>query len=391
MKAIIIGGGIGGLAAALALQRAGIEPHVFERAAAPREVGAGLSLWSNAVRVLDALGLSSAMRRRGWSELETEIRTWRGRLLVGGVSEARHSRGGTIVGAMHRADLLDVLREGIDGAHVHFDHECTGVSSDGSAVTARFGNGRAEQGDVLIGADGLHSVVRQQAFGAAPPRYAGYTAWRGVVSFATRPSTATESWGRGRRFGIVPLNDGRVYWFATTNAPEHARHPASDVKPALLQLFRGWHAPIEALIDATGESAILRNDIYDRDPLRSWRRDRVTLLGDAAHPMTPNLGQGACQALEDAVVLAASLARHDRIDTALARYEARRIPRTTRIVLLSRRIGQMAQWESALACLARNAVVRAMPRRVNDRQMASVIRDEAPTEDELSAVGHPRS
>jgi 2-polyprenyl-6-methoxyphenol hydroxylase-like FAD-dependent oxidoreductase len=197
-----------------------------------------------------------------------------------------------------------------------------------------------------------------------------------VVDLASPPDAVGESWGRGRRFGIVPLNDGRVYWFATANAAEHGRDPAGQLKLRLFNAFRGWHAPIEAIIAATPESAILRNDIYDRDPLSRWTHGHVTLLGDAAHPMTPNLGQGACQAMEDAVVLAACLSGTRDVDAALRHYEARRIPRTSRIVLASRRIGDMAQWENPLACALRNLLVRATPTAIAERQMRSVVEHE---------------
>src|SRR5437588_2256134 len=167
-----------------------------------------------------------------------------------------------------------------------------------------------------------------------------------------------ETWGRGRRFGIVPMTAGRVYWFATSNAAEGGRDPHGKTRQALLQLFQGWHEPVEALIAAASENSILRNDIYDIDPLASYVQGRVSLLGDAAHPMTPNLGQGACQAIEDAVVLAACLATANDIKDALQEYDNRRVRRTARVVLQSRLAGDFCQLESPVTCTLRNWMLK---------------------------------
>ena len=185
------------------------------------------------------------------------------------------------------------------------------------------------------------------------------------------------------------MKDGLVYWFATKNAPEHERDPEGHVKQNLMRLFRGWHNSIEALIDATSESAILRNDIYDRDPLLRWTEGRVTLLGDAAHPMTPNLGQGACQAIEDAAVLGACLGSPDSVQSRLRQYQERRIPRTSKIVLTSRRIGEIGQWENPLLCLIRNLAMWAIPASATARQLRSVVSYRALTGTQPSRPSHP--
>ncbi|HYL84941.1 MAG TPA: FAD-dependent monooxygenase [Candidatus Angelobacter sp.] len=382
MQVIVIGGGIGGLTATIALRRAGIEAHAYERAPALREVGAGISLWANALHALDELGLANAIRPHVLSELHAGLRTWRGAVLSSAASNELTKRFAVPIAVMHRADLLAVLAGQVSSQQLHFDHECTGFVQDAAGVTARFTNGKVVRGDVLIGADGLRSVVRAQLFGDQPPRYAGYTAWRAIVPTTHTGIASCESWGPGQRFGIIPLGDGRVYWYATKNLPEGQRDEPGQAKQNLLRLFRGWHDPVEALIQATDESAILRNDIYDRDPLPRWSENRVTLLGDAAHPMTPNLGQGGCQAIEDAVVLAACLANSHQVDSALRRYQDRRIPRTSAIVLQSRRIGEIGQWENLLLCFLRNAAIRAVPSRIKARQIASVAVYEALTEAE---------
>jgi len=385
MKAIIIGGGIGGIAAAIGLHRAGIDAHIYERATALLEIGAGISLWPNAINALNELGLKHELGAHSYSGVSGDVRTSRGRVLSGANSRESSWRYGLTFTVFHRAELLSLLVGAVKPDYIHLDHCCTGFAQDGAAVIAQFSNGCTEQGDVLIGADGLRSAIRSQMFGEKSPRYSGYTAWRAVVEFQPTEVTATEIWGRGRRFGSIPMDGRRVYWYATQNAPEGERDSPAGTKRKLLKLFRGWGF-VEGLIEATQESAIIRNDIYDRDPLSRWSDNRVTLLGDAAHPMTPNLGQGGCQAIEDAVVLAACLGTQSRADAALREYERRRIPRTTRIVMASRRIGQLSQWENPILCSVRNALIRATPESVTARQINSVVVYEALAEAEKALL-----
>jgi 2-polyprenyl-6-methoxyphenol hydroxylase-like FAD-dependent oxidoreductase len=362
MKAIVIGAGIGGLAAAIALCRAGLDVAVYERAAALGEVGAGLSVWANGVRALRMLGLDDFIQAGQWPTTAMGIRTWRGDVLIGATAAEIERRVGEVSIVVHRADLHAALARAVGPARIHLGATCIGVAHAPGGVTAQFADGRADQGDLLIGADGLHSVVRAHLHGAHPPVYAGYTAWRAVVRLDLMDLMPGESWGAGQRFGFLPLPGGRVYWFATQTAPPGQRAPEGE-QAALLRLFRGWHTPIEALIAATEPGAILRHDIHDRPPLRRWGDGRLTLLGDAAHPMTPNLGQGACQALEDAVVLGRCLTVEPNVVAALRAYETERIPRTTWIVERSRRAGQVAQWRHPLlqaprAWLMRHVVAR---------------------------------
>jgi 2-polyprenyl-6-methoxyphenol hydroxylase-like FAD-dependent oxidoreductase len=228
-----------------------------------------------------------------------------------------------------------------------------------------------ERVDALVGADGLWSTVRRTLHGDSTPRYAGYTAWRGVIAYAG-DVRASETWGRGRRFGLVPLADGRVYWFATANAPEHSQMPEGD-KSELLGRFGRWHDPIPSVIEQTPDSAILRNDIYDLKPLKTWGIGRVTLLGDAAHAMTPNLGQGACQAIEDGVVLADCLAREPDTVEALRSYERARAPHTAMVIERSRRLGRVGQLQNPVATWLRDTLVGALPARSQLSQLAPIV------------------
>ena len=369
-RAIIIGGGIGGLTTAIALRRAGIDALVCERVAELREIGAGLSLWANALKAFDQLGLAEPIRRLRVADLNGGLRSWRGDTLSELSSGRLETTFGEVSVIVHRAELLELLRCGLPPEAILLNANCVGFEQDRSGVTAHFADGRSVRGDLLIGADGLHSTIRAQLFGQQQPRYAGYTAWRAVTAFDYAPLRVSESWGCGVRFVQVAMSGARVYWFAGRNAIEGERDAAVGRKRELLQLFNGWHAPIEALIEATAEAAILRHDVYHRDPLRRWSDGRMTLLGDAAHPMTSDMGQGACQAIEDAVALAKCLGADGDVVSALRAYERRRIPRTTAIANQSWRFGQIAHWRNPLACRLRNCSMRLLPTRFYLAQLA---------------------
>lgn len=375
--ALIIGAGIGGLAAAVALQRAGLEVKVFERSPVVREAGAGLSLWPNALRAVGELGLSdslNAIALRGGGE----IRTAQEEVLSRFSESDLAARYGDAVAYVHRAELLAMLYEAAGGpAVVRTASHCVGVEQDGDGVVARFESGRTERGDLLIGADGIHSVVRRTLFGPDPLRYAGYTAWRGVAPFPYGQirHRSGELWGRGSRFGIVPLTGDRVYWFATDNAPRDRPDGADGRRQELLRIFRNYPDYVTALIEATPEEQILRNDIVDRRPIPRWTVGRITLLGDAAHPMTPNLGQGACQAVEDAVVLGRVLSEEGDAARALAWYEGQRLARANAVVEASWQVGRVAQWAHPVACWLRTRLYRAMPAGAQYRMLDRAILD----------------
>ena len=375
-RAIIIGGGIGGLCAAIALRQAGIETTVFERASRMVEIGAGLSLWANAMRVFDKLGLGQAVRDVSVPGTLGEIRTWRGELLSEIKSAKLVRKYGAAHIALHRADLQAVLLRALGGENVQLGARCTGFKQDRAGVTAFFADGRQARGRVLVGADGIHSVIRAQLTSKNDPVYAGYIAWRGVTPFedeALPLGLGIEMWGKGRRFGVTHISQGRVYWFATKNARKDEQDGPAGRKGELLQLFRGWHQPVAAIIEATGEAAILRNDIVEHRSLRRWGKGRVTMLGDAAHAMTPNLGQGACQAIEDALVLARCLSGEDDVASALRHYEAQRIPRTTAVAWQSRLTGRFSQVENPLACRLRNTLTKTTPAFIQLKQLEWIV------------------
>ncbi len=385
-KVIVAGAGIGGLTATIAFRRAGFEVAIFERAAELREVGAGLLLATNAQKALGKLGLAEAVALLGTPASAGEIRSWRGEVLVSIPANELGKKVGVSSAAVHRADLQALLVREVGEGTMRLGAEVEGFEQDKSGVRVSLAGGSEEHAEILVGADGLRSKVRATIFGPEEPRYAGYTAWRAVAKPEQELlpwGTGFESWGRGARFGCAHIGQGRVYWFATRNAPEGGKDGPpggpGGARVTLLTLFGEWHRPVRELIEATDEDAILRTDIYDREPLgERWGEGRVTLLGDAAHPMTPNLGQGACQAIEDAVVMARCLQELDEADRegipgVLRRYEGLRSSRTAKVVRQSRRIGQIGQLESAFLCRLRDRGLAMVPSKVQLKQLEDIV------------------
>lgn len=372
---IIIGAGIAGLCTAIGLHQVGLKPQVYEQAEQIQPVGAGLTLWPNALKVLAALGLAEAVEQAGSVITQTQIRSERGRVLTHTNLQDLSTHLGHPAIAIHRADLHRLLLAALPERTIHLGYTFDRFEQTETGVQVHFANGTVMAGEMLLGADGIRSKVRQQMWPEARPRYAGYVAWRGVaegVHHLTQGGTS-ESWGRGQRFGIVPLNERQVYWFATANASEGEQSSPRDAaqeKEELLARFQGWHEPIQSLIEATPAETILRSPIADLRPLPQWHQGRVTLVGDAAHATTPNMGQGACQAIESSLTLAQMLGQPDVPDR-LARYEQTRRQRTAWITNTSWRIGRAAQWENRILCAVRNQLVAMTPTSIMRRQLVA--------------------
>ena len=372
MKIIIIGGGIGGLATALALHRQGVAAKVYERADELHEVGAGISLWSNATHVLQQLGLLEEAIKSSAPVFQIHIQNPAGQTL----NVAHVDQYEPIMLGIHRADLLTLLQRDIPTEQIYLNHTFDRFEPVGDKVRAQFTNGAVDECDVLIGADGLKSRARQQIIGDGEPIYCGYPVWRGLSDFPLndelrgRPS---ETLGAGYRFGIFPIGKGRIYWYATANFPAGQAEPPKGHKQQLLSIFQAWHAPIGELIAATDEAAILRNDCYDRKPTRGWSQGQAILLGDAAHPTTPNMGQGGCMALEDALVLSKLLrANPTDLPATFKQFEQLRFSRTAKITRLSRMFGAIGQWDSKFGVSWRELMFKLTPARLMDAQLKSV-------------------
>jgi 2-polyprenyl-6-methoxyphenol hydroxylase-like FAD-dependent oxidoreductase len=358
VRAVVVGAGIGGLAAAIALERAGVEPVVLERAPELKEAGFGLVLTANAVAALRALGLRDGVAARGTRIRRAEIRNPRGELLtlIDYEALAWETYG------MLRSEFQQAMLERVPRDWLRLGTTCLGASEDGRVVLEP---AEVLAGDVVVGADGIRSTVRRSLFGEEPLRYGGHRAWRAatVLDDERTRDRFVEVWGVGGGFGFGPAGPGRVYWYCFEVVPEGAPTPERP-REEFLRRYGGWFQPIPALIEATDPNAIEATFTYDRRPRRGWGRGRVTLLGDAAHPMKPNIGQGAAQALEDAVVIGSCLEATTDPDGALRAYERRRMRRASAVVRASRQTGRVAEVRSARAARARDAIMKALPDRV---------------------------
>ncbi len=363
MRAIVVGGGIGGLASGIALSRAGWDVSVLERATGSTAIGAGISLWANALRALDALGV--------WPDIRDAAATPAGGARRPDGRWLSHMADVSVpfdVLLVHRAELHDKLVQALPSGALRPGTTVESVDEDG---TVRH-TGGTERADLVVAADGLNSRIRAQLRPEHPgARYAGFTAWRGVTADPFELNEMGETWGRGSEFGLTRLRDGRVYWFGTANLPEGQRTP--DEHAEVLRRFGDWHAPIRAVVEATPAGAVLRHDMYYlATPLPPFARGRVALLGDAAHAQTPNLGQGACQALEDAVTLAA-LVRAGDVDAGLAAYDAQRRPRTERFVKTALRAARVTQTENPLGIGLRNTLARIVSPKLAARPIQKMV------------------
>ncbi|GAA3544859.1 FAD-dependent monooxygenase [Amycolatopsis ultiminotia] len=346
--AVVVGGGIGGLAAAIGLHRIGWRVTVFERATAFTAIGAGISLWPNAQRALAELGVAPTLAL----QREAGVLNRRGRRLAHWDAEAFVRHQGLPLAAIHRAALIDALRSALPGESLHTGVEVTAVEPSG---LVRHGS-ESTQADLVVAADGINSPIRQSQYPTARVDYSGGAAFRGIARLPARLST---SWAPGTEIGIIPLPDDQVYWWISEARPAGIRH--EDNRAYLAAKYAGWHAPIPELIATTPE--ILLHDTHHlATPLPSYVHGRIVLLGDAAHAMPPFLGQGGCQALEDAVVLAAACATESTVDSAVRRYDAERRQRSQEVARLSVRAGATGPLlRNPIAVAARYALLRLMP------------------------------
>jgi 2-polyprenyl-6-methoxyphenol hydroxylase-like FAD-dependent oxidoreductase len=380
--AVIAGAGIGGLTAALALQRRGWRVTVCERAPVLEPVGTGIALAPNALRALDVIGLGDAVRARANFQGEGGVRHPDGRWIAHtDVDAALRARFGDPIVLLHRADLVGMLADGLGPGTLQVATAVTAVDPGGpdkpASVTTHAGELTA---DLVVAADGIRSLLRTQLFPAHPgTRYAGYTAWRMVVPKPAGLAGAyAETWGRGMRFAVVPLGADHLYCYATANTPPGQRYP--DERAELVRRFGGWHDPIPAVLSAVEPQAVLRHDIEDLVlPLPPFHRGRVALLGDAAHAMTPDIGQGGCLAIEDGIVLAHVVSAGPgpaagRVPGLLEDYTSARRPRAQAMVRRARRVGKVSQWSARLAVSARDLGLRlagALPPALSARALDS--------------------
>jgi 2-polyprenyl-6-methoxyphenol hydroxylase-like FAD-dependent oxidoreductase len=397
----IIGGGIGGLTAALALRQFGFEPEVFEQAPALLDVGAAIAVWPNAMRILEQLGLGEKIMQQAGVIKQVRWLDCHGKILnqvpISGHGRRNDSqrRPEAPAVALHRADLQSTLLHAVPTTSIHLGKIFLSQQQGRDKVSARFADGDSIDCNLLIGADGFHSHMRSQIVGNARPVYRGYSVWRGIAATfpdLLEPGTAMEFHGRGKRFGIGPVGPGRTGWWAAVNRAsssdgtveragdvEIRTHderssgsPPHSTQHELLNLFDGWYRPVLELVEATSSNSILRTEAFDRPANRTWGTGRVTLLGDAIHPTTPNLGQGGCMAIEDALIIARCIHKYGLTEQALRTYEKVRYLRTAAVTRYSRQYGAIGQWETIVADGFRGQMLSLLPETLLRRLMRIV-------------------
>jgi 2-polyprenyl-6-methoxyphenol hydroxylase-like FAD-dependent oxidoreductase len=376
---LIIGGGIGGMALAAAFHTVGLTASVYEQAPEITEVGAGIGLWSNALYSLEQIGAAEQIRQSCLPITKGQIANDRGQVING--FDFTHLGSEPIPAVCYivpRPLLLAAIADRVPRQWVYTGHCCVEVKQDDKGVEARFANGHIAQGTLLVGADGLNSVVRQTIVQNDQLRYSGQTCFRGLARIAPPDlSVVREVNGAGKRCAVCPITKELVYWWTALNAPANAPLPQEERQQFLLREYKGWPWGIAESIAATASDQILQNDLYDRLPITRWSQGRMTLMGDAAHPTTPNLGQGANMAIDDAIVLARILSQRSSVTAALHEYEAARLPRTTMIVHRSWRFGSFTRWKHPLAVKAREWMLRLTPRSVLEAELRRQILETA--------------
>ncbi len=360
-KALIVGAGIGGLTAALALRQAGIEPVVFEQA--PRladvQAGGGLLVWNNGMRALREIGLNEQAQAAAAVLDVTTFNSYRGDVLATWpIDQVEQDLGVPTVGVV-RGDLHRVLADALGDEPIQVGAHYESFVNENSGVIVRFSEGREERGDLLVGADGVRSTVRSDLLGTRDLRAPGYWGIQAVVEFEhplARYGTFATYWGPGSRFAYHHVGGKRLYWFAVEDG--EGTESAEERIQIVRRRLESWPEPVPSIISATDDAEIAVMDIADANPVKQWGTGPATLLGDAAHPILPNLGQGTSQALEDAIVLARSLREEPDVVKALRAYEAKRAPRTGGIVKFSRNLGRVGRLKSRPAVAFRERFMK---------------------------------
>ncbi|MEO6357975.1 MAG: FAD-dependent monooxygenase [Ferruginibacter sp.] len=369
----IIGGGIAGLATAIALQNIGLEAMIFEAAPEIKEVGAGLGLGANAIKALKLLGIQEEIIEAGQFLSSFTIYNQQGKIITKTDSVSVSKKYGLDNFTIHRAVLQQLLLSKINPACIQTNKRVEKVVQQQDNTVIHFTDGSIYETDYLVAAEGIHSIVRRQFLPASRIRYAGYTCWRAVIDNTTlQLNECSETWGTKGRFGIVPLKNNQIYWFACINAAANDERIKKYTVSDLIENFKDYHKPVSAILQQTKNDNMIQGDIVDLKPVNQYAFNNILLIGDAAHATTPNLGQGACQAIEDALILGDEIKKASDIKQAFLQFEKRRLKRTHWIINTSQRIGKMAQVENSLLIRARDFVLAHLPKQMNDKQFKKI-------------------
>jgi 2-polyprenyl-6-methoxyphenol hydroxylase-like FAD-dependent oxidoreductase len=376
IKVSIIGGGIGGIVAAIALRANKIDAEVYEQAAEWAPLGAGILIPSNAMQVLTRLGLSDLLIQNSNRISRLEVRDSSDKRIRSMDLARFESRHYAPTVAIHRASLHKLLLSFLPRDSVHLDHRCESVDYEGRDLRVRFLNGNSIETDLLIGADGLRSVLRRYVAEHATERYSGQSSYRAVVEHTLKSSItdiALEFWGVRKRFGLTSLGNGRVYWYATFDAKAGKSDGPGETRMRLGELSESFPSPAAELIAKAREDDLVRTDIADLAAIRTWHKNRIVLIGDAAHASTPDLGQGGAQAIEDAFVLAWQLEKQQQIDVALDSFERIRRAKAIWVVRRSRALSRLAHLPNPFMRWLRDWILRSIPSRLVEKEIDALL------------------
>jgi FAD-dependent urate hydroxylase len=361
-KVVIVGGGVGGLATALALQKAGVEVEVHEKFAHPASRATGFTLWSYAIKELMQLGLDDPERIGSPIEV-TEIHNQQGDLIEAmPVGEVSRSLGAPSCD-VRRPDLQRVLGELLGDGVVRLGSECVDVEQDDDTATALLAGGGRATGDLVVGADGAHSVTREKVAPTAERRYSGFASWGGVLDDfeheLLEPNRHVEIWARGSKGGVADVGGGSSRWYVTHKAPAGGTNEPID-KDSILRHIDGWYPLLRAAVEAADPATIVTTEAWDMDPIESWFDRRLVLLGDSAHLTTPFAAMGACMTIQDSVNLVSHLTSTGSLEEALSAYQADRKARDEDVVKKGRHMGKLSQMHSPLGAWLRDELFEHM-------------------------------
>lgn len=359
----IIGGGIAGLATAIGLQSLQRDFMLFEQSKMIKGIGAGFGLAANAMQALDYLGLKKDIEAIGHHLPSYNILDQNGHLLLEPNTQSLQQRYHQGNFAIHRADLHHYLQTQIPKDNIELERRAIRFEEHQHHITIHFQDGYQHDCRYLLIADGVKSLLRQQLLPQSLPRHAGYTCWRAVINNDIQLKRGSETWGKDGRFGLTPLVDNRLFWYACINSKPNNSILKNYTVTDLIDCFKDYHPIIKQVLEKTNQEDLIWGDILDIKPLKHFAFNHVLLLGDAAHATTPNMGQGACQALEDVAVLIDELKDKKEVKKAFLCFEKRRLDRTKYIIDTSRWIGSVAQWDNPWLIQLRNFILKHTPSR----------------------------
>ncbi len=370
MRIAIIGGGISGLTTAIALRNKGFAPVVYEKISELGEVGAGIWLAPNALKVLDFLGVGDEVKKAGHPLSSVEITNQKLQAIRSSKDNYFSDQLGNKTIAIHRARLQQILYDHVPKEQIFFGQSFTKIEKQQERVLIDFTSGYQEF-DLVLGADGIHSQVREWIHPNAHKRYSGQTCWRGISEMNLNgdwQGAGREAWGKEIRFGFSPISDKEVYWFAVKNEASGGVGP-ENIKSYLTEMYSDFHPLVNEIISHTQESKIIRNDLFDLEPFNGWSKGSIGLIGDAAHATTPNMGQGACQGIEDAYYISKILAESRKeTEQVLKEFEKFRKSKVNYIVNNSWRFGQLVHRPSSQFIL--KTLMKLTPSKIMEKQMS---------------------